>query len=322
MAGLERVKRLLELPPYLQQHPNVGVESLAVEFGVSAGQIVRDVETLAMCGFATWEFGEMVEIDLDALDEGRVVMGTPQTLRHIPMRLGASEAIGLIVALEAIAEATDAATSVRVRQVVEKLGRAVGEQLADRISVTVGTGDEVVVTGINEAIRDGARLRLEYAGEKHADLTRPVIDPVRLEMVDGAWYLRAYSLPGRGWRTYRLDRVLAVSRTGEPVDSYQQIPDAVTAWVDEFEGHDAVDLELAASAAWVCEYFPVTDSCTDELGNVSFRMYIDDPAWFARFLLRLGDQVLAVRPDDALQVAREMAAEQLELIAAYTSPVD
>ena len=45
-----RAIRLIDLVPYLHNHPGISLKEVAEEFGVTVPEIVKDLDLLFMCG--------------------------------------------------------------------------------------------------------------------------------------------------------------------------------------------------------------------------------------------------------------------------------
>jgi len=68
-----QVERMLALVPYLRVREGIAVDAVAKDFGVPPSQIVKDLKVLWYCGLPNSVTGDMIDIDMEALDEGGVV---------------------------------------------------------------------------------------------------------------------------------------------------------------------------------------------------------------------------------------------------------
>src|SRR5699024_7065394 len=93
-----QVARMLERVPYLQRRDGIHVDEVAADFGVPAKQIVADLKALWFCGLPGLLPGDLIEVDVDALDgEGIIRLSNAEFLDR-PRRLEPTEALALIVA--------------------------------------------------------------------------------------------------------------------------------------------------------------------------------------------------------------------------------
>lgn len=323
-TSAEQVQRMLVEVPYLMTNPGIGVDEAAEAFGITPAQLGRDLQALWMCGLPGQGGGDLIEIDMDAVEDSGVIrLGNADYLSR-PMRFTPDEATSLVVALEAVTELatgelSEAAT--RARRTLEDL---VAGAPADRVELRLSTGDDAVRAGLRRAIGTGSRVRLVYDNASRGRTTRPLVDPAVIETRGGIAYLHAWSsgretdgdAPGGtggarpGWRTYRLDRITGVEETGEPAADHGEAP-VQRPWFDDAQ--QTVTLDLAAPARWIVEYCPTTSVTELADGAVRVVLPVGDPGWVSGLLLRLGDRVLAVEPAAAAEGARERALAGLEL---------
>ena len=319
----DQVGRLLSLIPYLQAHPGVGVDEAAETFGVSPAQIVRDLRIAWMCGLPGGLPDDLIEIDMDAVEgSGRIVLSNADFLSR-PMRFTRDEAMSLVVALRVVAEVAAGETADAVRSALSKLEALADEADTRRVAIRVESGASPVRDVLASAIADGSRVRLTYDGLVRGRTTTPVVDPVRIDLRDGAAYLQAYSLERDAWRTYRLDRIVTAEPTGERVAGHGPAPAPVRQWFDNRSGDNTVTLAVRASAGWITEYYPMTDAPPGLMAPDGFDLAtfpVADPRWLTSLLLRLGDDVRVVAPVDAGRDAADRAREALGLLGADAVP--
>jgi len=302
MKAGPQVARLLTLVPYLQQREYADVAEVAADFHVTPKQILNDLQVLMMCGLPGGLPDELIEIDIDlARDEGVIHLRNSPMNR--PLRFTRDEAVSLIVAVEAVREVADAATARAAQSVIGKLSALLGETPPVRIDVAAG-GDEVR-DALADAIDRHRQVRLTYDGLSRRGTTTPVVDPVAIEIHDGASYLVAWSLDRDDWRSYRLDRVVSAEPTGAAAADHGSPPAAVGTLDDV---PVTATLELDAEAAWVAEYYPTRAVTAQPDGAVRVVLPVADQGFLTGLILRLGPHVLAVDPqsaaEDALAEAR------------------
>lgn len=307
----DQVARLLAMVPFLQARPGVPIAEVADTFGVSPKQVLADLKVLWMCGLPGGLPDDLIEIDMDAAEgEGVVHLGNADYLTR-PLRFTRDEAVSLVVALQAIAELATGRLKRAAETASAKLAAVTGQQ--DPVLLAVNIGDETLRERLLSAIEHRRRVRLTYDGAARGETTTPLVDPADVQMRDSAAYLQAWSLQRQAWRTYRLDRIVAVTPTGEAAEWHGPAPDLPEGWFDASDG--AVTLDLAPAAAWVAEYYPVLAVESGPAGHLRVRLAVSDPAWLDSLLLRLGDQAAVIDPVDAGAGAARAAAEALEITA-------
>ena len=86
MTSASQVPRLLALVPYLQAHPDADLAQTASVFAVTQKQLVADLKVLWVCGLPGGAPGDLIEVDMDALEQGRIRLTNADFLDR-PLRL-------------------------------------------------------------------------------------------------------------------------------------------------------------------------------------------------------------------------------------------
>ncbi len=310
-TSAEQVTRLLSLVPYLQRHPDADLAGTATTFGVTSEQLVDDLNVLWYCGLPGGLPGDLIEIDMDALEgSGRIRLSNADYLAR-PMRFTPDEALSLLVALRAVRELTGPSDTDGVDSALAKLEAAT--PAADSApGVAVASGDEEVRAALAGAIEARGLVEFDYT-DSGLESSVPTVAPVKLIVRDGYGYLQAWSPKRKDWRTYRLDRIGAVRPVPGSRPKLGAAPDFGAGWLESRPEAATVTLRLAPEAAWITEYYP---TLAVRPGNdaVEVDLLVADPAWLRSLLLRLGSGVLEVSPPEAAADARQAAADAL---AAY-----
>ncbi len=312
MTSSAQVARLLALVPYLQQHPDAEVRTVAEVFHITPRQLLADLNVLWFCGLPGGNPGDLIEIDMDAVEaEGRIRLSNADFLAR-PLRFTLDEAMALAVALRTLLEFGDTALRSAVASALAKIEAVVG---GPRVGVQLGAGEDAVRDALADALARRVAVRLEYNGASRGATTHPLVDPARVSVRDGYSYLDAWSHDRGAWRTYRLDRIVAVASTEQPVADHGEPPGWAGGWLDHRPDAVEVTVTLAPEGRWITEYYPLraVESAGD---GVRATLLVADPVWLRRLLLRLGPAVRAVDPPEAAASAREAARAALRLYEA------
>lgn len=208
----ERTLRLLSL---LQSHRHWPGSLLAARLGVSARTVRRDVERLRALGYPVRA--------APGVDGGYQL--TPGASLP-PLVLDDDEAVALTVGLQLVAQTSVEGVAEASARALAKVSQVLPARLVPTVralsSATESaplapaghTVDPAVLTALAAACRDEERVRLTYTAADSARTERTV-DPYRVVRLGSRWYLVAYDLTRRGWRTLRLDRITAPVPTGD-----------------------------------------------------------------------------------------------------------
>jgi predicted DNA-binding transcriptional regulator YafY len=203
---MPRSDRLFDLIQILRDGRLHRAADLAEHLAVSERTIWRDMGTLMASGLAV---------------EGERGMGyilrQPMTLP--PMMLTPAEREALRTGLRLVAEGSDETLARAARSLAEKISSVTPAPVTDPQDLFASPARSTPRAArhlplIRQAIRNREVLTLSYleadGAESHAD-----VQPMALQQQGQVLTLDAL-VPGRGARSLRLDRILALDATGEP----------------------------------------------------------------------------------------------------------
>lgn len=319
MSGArDQVARLLALVPYLQAHEEVSVEQAAADFGVRPAQILKDLNVLWFCGLPGLGMGDLIDIDMDAVEGEGVIRISNADYLSRPLRLGSSEASALIVALRTLRDGGDETVRPVVERTLAKLEAAAGDgaRLAAQVDVLVPEEDQGLARlrgDLERALRDGRQVRLGYYVPARDEATDRTVDPLALVTAEGHTYLDAWCHTAEDRRLFRLDRVSAAEVLDSPAEDHSDLParDLSEGIFTPSPQDGLATLDLDPEARWVAEYYP-TES-VEEAGGGALRitLRVGDHEWLTRLVLRLGGSARVAEPAELADVVRRVAAEAL-----------
>lgn len=310
-----QVERMLALVPYLRSREGISVDQVAQDFKVKPAQIIQDLNVLWFCGLPDAMPGDMIDIDMDALDGDGVVRLSNADYLNRPLRLAPREALALAVALRALREASGDAERDAVDRALAKLERAAGEAVAPAaaVDVHIDPGDAATRAAVDRALRENRRMHLRYYVPGRDETTERDVDPLRLVVSEGHSYLEAWDHRVEETRFFRLDRMTAAEVLEEPASAPA---DAQRADLSRGLFQPAADdplavLEVAPTARWVADYYPIEEQSELADGRLRVTLRFRDEQWLQRLVLRLGGAVTLVEPVDVAAAVRRRAREAL-----------
>ncbi|MCU1605320.1 MAG: pafC [Modestobacter sp.] len=316
-ATADRMIRLLALVPYLQARPDgVRLADAAADFGVPEAQLRRDLDLLWVCGLPGHGPGDLIDLAFEG-DRVRVTF-TAGMVR--PLRLTTDEAVALTVALRTLLELPGLAEGEAVSRALAKVSAVAGHaaELAAPVAVSVDAREQALAV-VREGLERSRALHLHYYVPSRDERTERTVDPMRLLLVDGHWYLEAWCRRAEGVRLFRLDRVDDVQVLDEPAAPPPQAHerDVDSGLYQPGEEAPLVRLRLARTARWVADYYPVEEvtPVTDPPGGLSVAVRTSDLAWARRLVASLGGSALV---DEPAELGEQVAAEARAALARYT----
>jgi predicted DNA-binding transcriptional regulator YafY len=208
MGGDERgtTERVLALLGLLQQRQVWTGPELAARLGVTSRTVRRDVERLRALGYPVhagqgvgggYRLGPGQDLPPLLLDDAETIATV------VSLLAGAGGAVAGDAALGALAK-LDRVLPTRLRHEVRALSDAVESFGGGRAPV-----DAEVIMTLARACRDEVEAGFDYPAG--SEVRRRRVEPYRLVASDRRWYLFAYDLDRDDWRTFRVDRMTAVS---------------------------------------------------------------------------------------------------------------
>ena len=304
-TSMDQVARLLAEIPYIEAHPGVTLAEVSEVFSISQAQVRKDVAVAVFCGLPGGYPGDLIDIDFEVLDdEGALYLHNPTSLDR-PLRLTATEAAGLQLALMAVRELVPTPTV----EIIDALMTKIAIPATQCVELRLATGNEQVRQEINHGIANSERMQLTYHGWVKGSTTHPIVDPASIYVSNGVVYLSAYDVKINQWRTYRLENISAVKPTGEDAIHHGRPPGSDT-WGELLAASPVVRLVVKPSAGWVGEYYPST-KVVNSKDSVEIWLPVADPQWLVRLVMSLGEAVITVEPSHYLKPAVDLAAATL-----------
>lgn len=311
---MSRTERLLELMLRLRTMQHFTVQELADEFQLSRRTMLRDLQALSMMG-----------VPLSATPGPHGGYTLLQKQRLLPLSLTADEAIGLILAYEALLEYTEVPFSVQNLSALTKIRNAlppdVIQQLDQLREHLVITGVQRIykaplLTEILQAAIDGVHLRIKY--DSRSRVAERLIYPYGLYAFYGFWYCACFDYKRQQHVSLRADRFLALRRVeDEGLETPPKMP--LRVWLRQNDPDEEPLLFLhiiihkygMKNLDWTLYQQEI---CIDQDGNGVIRKKIaaKDVNFYARSLLPLGKDVTVESPVELVQAIRHCAYELLE----------
>jgi proteasome accessory factor C len=300
VTAVDDAGRMLALVPWLLERPGASLEEAAEAFGVDSARIRADlVDHLDYCGLPGLGGGALFDVDVVG---DRVVITMADELKR-PMRPTPTEALRLVLTVDAVAEVlgdelpalTSAAAKVR-----DALG------VPERVADVLEPSSTSVALEVRRALAAGRRVRLRYQGRGDDAPRERTVDPWRVQVVAGDWYLQGHDQEAGERRTFRLDRVADVTVTDEPaqVPAPERLPEPrYQPGADDL----AVTLAVTRAGRWLAEVLDVERVEEADDGGALLHLTTDAPRHVARLVLVAGGAATVGSPDSLARMVGELA---------------
>jgi proteasome accessory factor C len=306
----DKVSRLLALVPYVLSQGVASISETAQTFGIDSEQLRRELEMLWLCGRSSGP-----EDLIDLMFEGDTVSVTYDGGLTRPLKLTATEAMTLAVALRTLTDVPGATQGGAAERALAKIETAAGQHL-DTGAVDIRLAAQDRWAGLAQrGVTEKRAIELQYYTATRDESTHRVIDPVQVFETDGVSYLEAWCRRAEGMRIFRLDRFEQAVLLDEPAVIPADVsPKDVSAGVYRpAPEHLLVELSLGSGWEWVSDYYPC-ESVTPADDSLRASLRVADPAWVAALVRRSGGAVTVLGPD---WLARDVRRDALAALAGY-----
>ncbi|MDQ1122318.1 helix-turn-helix transcriptional regulator [Microbacterium trichothecenolyticum] len=311
VAALDRAALLLQLVPYLLGKGEVSVAEAAADFDVTPAQMRAMVERLTVIGLpgesGYWQLPhDLFDIDWDLLDRDDVIAITNTVGLERSPRLTAREAAALLAGLQLARSLPGFGDSDLVTGLLSKLARGAAATPAPVI-VAPGPVDGVRDV-VDEALRSRVAVTFTYRAPG-AGPTARTVDPIKVHIANGQWYLQGWCHMRRAVRTFHLDRVSDAALTDIPaVHGGDPVPELFAPSDDEVVARFRFPRAVAPLLADYLERAEV-EHVDDDTAVASLRLA--DEQSLKRLAARRGGEVELIEPAGARRAAAEWAAAGL-----------
>jgi predicted DNA-binding transcriptional regulator YafY len=300
----------------LQRRPFWGGAELAAHLGVTTRTVRRDVQRLRDLGYP---------VDAVAGEGGGYELGVGGALP--PLLLDDDEATAVAVALGMSTGAAVRGIEGPSLAALAKLDRLLPPRLRARVDAlrraTVrlpggGTSEDAVdaeaLVVLAQACDGSERVVVSYA-DRDGRSTERRLEPYALVATGRRWYLSAFDVDRADWRTFRVDRVASVRRTGhrfvpvaDPPDTADLVGRAITTAPYRYQ---AVIRFPTTSVAALRRLVPATVGVVRAAaadGGSVLTTGADDVGSLALHVLSLRREFVVDEPRELRQELRDVAA--------------
>lgn len=307
LVATGRAALMLQLVPYLISHGEVTVADAAAEFDVTPAQMREMVRTLTVIGLPGdgGFYGmpnDLFDIDWDLLEEqDRISITNTVGLERTP-KLSAREAAALLAGLQLARSLPGVGDSEVFGGLLAKLARGAASTPADVVVVPAPVDD--ARSTVAEALRAKVAVSFTYKAPDAPATTRTV-DPVKVRIADGQWYLQGWCHLREAMRTFHLDRVSDLQLTDIPIAHGE---DAVPGWFEPGTGGDlVVTLRFADAVAPLVGDYLDRAVCDSVDGVTTASIRVADEFALRRLAAKLGGAAEIVGPEASRRAAAEWA---------------
>lgn len=313
LIASDRVALLVSLVPYLRARDEpVPVADAAAHFGVDADTIRACVRLIAVSGSpgdgGAYQDLDLFDIDWDALENDDEIVVTRFVALETAPPMSGLETAALLAGLQYVRQLAGVTRTEAIDRLIAKLAP---EGAPAPIAVEQGPMSDAL-PAVHEALEAGRRLAFDYRSPR-SGWSQRVVDPIRLDARDDAWYLRAWCLDRDDERTFLVDRMEAARVLETPAEAHLEVELLDTLFTPA-ANDPVVTIALDASAVpLIREFMSPGDRVPKPDASGALRLDVAAGSWDAFVRLACGnpDRVRIVAPPEARAAVAQWAQRAL-----------
>lgn len=290
---LEQTARLLDLVPFLLSHQGIAMDDLAKHFKVDNDVMIDDLNTLWMCGLPGYTPLELIDL---AFDSGFVTIRNAAPLAYV-RTLSSSEIVALALGLDLLRENSEK-LGVEQSDRIDGLSKKLRDQIGVHISIAASptTAHRSVVS---TSIAQRVPIEMTYYSSSSDQETVRIVTAYNFFREKDIEYFDAHCHTAKGMRTFRLDRIVAVS-----LAKISDVMPEVQAKRNERVRVGATIRTLDRASA---EAFGLAFTDLQLGGSVTLEAF--SPEWLIRSIMAGGGSLVVEDPQEiAIQIRQSIAS--------------
>nr|WP_308625844.1 YafY family protein [uncultured Eisenbergiella sp.] len=281
-----QINRLFEIVYILLDKKSITANELAEHFEVSKRTILRDIETLTIAGIPIYttkgKGGGISILDNFVLNKTAV---------------SEEDQNQILLALQSLASTQH----MEVDNIIARLGALFQKTDTTWIEVDFSRWgntkpDKEKFELIKRAVIRKQPLSFSYPASS-GNLTSRTVYPLKLVFKSSAWYIQAYCLSRKDYRTFKISRMLNLEVLPENFSGMEFIPPPVDSEYVKTDSLVRLHLLFGAQAAYrVYDEFDEKAVHKNEDGTFTVIIDLPDDGWLYGFLLSFGTTVKVMEP--------------------------
>jgi proteasome accessory factor C len=309
--GEDRYNFLLALVGYLGHRGEVSLDEVSTHFDLEAEYIVKALKSLndataQVGGFEEWPF----YVDIDLLNEGVVSLTTAEVIDDVP-RLSTRQAAAISAGLGYLASIPEFAGNSDIPALMKMISAGSSRGFAEVISVAPGSIEAGAAT-LRQAILKNRAISCEYINRKQEKTVRE-IEPLRIDLTGGVWYLRGYCPINEGVRNFLIEHMRSIEILDREISDVAtkvgEIEDAT--YVAEITD-TTVTIEVTPEAyRLISEFQTVSEPKDSGSGTIRTEIQVGHLPNIGRLIAKYGGAARVIAPPEARDIVRNYALSVL-----------
>ena len=304
IAATDRMARLVAVIPWIADQDGVTLDDISERFDYPRNLLLEDLsEVVFFVGVPPYTPDTLIEV---IIDDDMVWIRYADWFSR-PMRLSGTEILALLAAGEAALAFDTGQDAGALARGLTKLRLSTGTT-AEVVDVGLGTVATPLLSTLRSASQAQRCVDIRYFSFSSNAPTDRRVEPSRLFLDAGRWYVGGYCHLAEAERVFRVDRIASATETDEV---FTHVPPDTESSYGTFELDDGPEVTLSApiSSDYLFEGVPVR-SIEKANDRLVVTLAVSSGRFMEQLLLRIGPEariesgVLPIDVGDAAQRVR------------------
>lgn len=300
-----QINRLFEIVYILLERKNITANKLATHFEVSKRTILRDIETLTIAGIPIYTLkgkgGGISILDNFILNKTTISDEEQNQILMALQSLASTQHIdanNILSKLSALFDKTDTTW-------IEVDFSRWGNMWSDKEKFEI----------LKKATIKKTPISFTYPSS-YGEITNRTVYPLKLVFKSKAWYVQAYCLIKKDYRTFKINRMLQIEVLSDTFAGQEFSPPPIDAENSSSTAFVHLKLMFSADVAYrVYDEFDAKDVQINEDGSFTVIIDLPNDYWLNGFLLSFGTTLRIIEP----QSIKDSLLAQMETIKKFYS---
>lgn len=298
----QQVMRNIDMIQYVVAQGTVSVSKLAERYSMSETKVREELSMIMMCGVPNGQHDELINVNDGDIDSDEVTISNAALLAE-PQKLAPLEAVAVLGGLNALESIPEFEHREVLASAFEKINAAVARfdgwdgALGFALSQVREHDIHLVLV---QALRKQEVLRIDYYSANSQTHQFRDVEPLRM-VEDGAiQYLRAWCRTREAILTFRVDRILEASVTGETFELVERHRDTENLDLRYSASSEDLEVELLVSQdvfSVIEAYNPIAWSKSKFGSGQLAKVQFSDHLVAAPLVARHGGKIAVVSPE-------------------------
>lgn len=286
----------------LREGPH-SVQELARYYQVSETAVIKAVKAIANSEDLT-RYQTHFYVDEEALEEGEVALNLGVGQLDTPPTLSGKQAAAIAAGLEYLSSVKPFSESRELTELRNLFGAAAEPESSKP------TTFDLVLESCQRAISASRQIQIDYLNQLGERSVR-LVDPLRLDLIQGRYYLRGWCHKNNDLRAFRLDRIISATLGEAPISDVAREVELPDESFGDSDQEELVTLEIQRTAVELFWTFPLVGEIEETANGLRGQIRVGSFAALGRHIAKFGNRAKVIEPEAARRAVANFAKRAL-----------